>query len=348
MASTLMIYGAYGYTGEMMVHEAVSRGLQPIIAGRSKAKLAPLAKQYCLESRVFDTVDIGENLKDVDVLLNCAGPFMATAPSMVEACLQHQIHYIDITGEIPVFQYCHTQDQRAKAAGVLMCPGAGFDIVPTDCLAASLKERLPDANRIDLGFNFGTRPSIGTIKTAIEGAATGGLIRKDYQLVPVPQGYRLRKMPFPSGNRWGVSFPWGDVFTSGVSTNTPNGIVYATMPLFFGVFLRLTSFLKPLFANERFAKALQRQAERFLSGGPHEDALNNERTEFWAEASNAQGQHIAGHMSGPNVYRLTVDTALTIAQHCLENTIKTGYQTPSMLMGSDFFAKRTDVKTAYF
>ncbi|WP_407323661.1 hypothetical protein [Acinetobacter pittii] len=104
--------------------------------------------------------------------------------------------HIDITGEIPVFQYCYEQDQRAKAAGIILCLGAGFDIVLTDCLAASLKERLPEATNIDIGFNFGTRPSIGSIKTAIEGVATGGLIRRNSKLVSVPQGYRIRKLFF--------------------------------------------------------------------------------------------------------------------------------------------------------
>ncbi|MEI1682012.1 saccharopine dehydrogenase NADP-binding domain-containing protein [Acinetobacter baumannii] len=347
MANKLMIYGAYGYTGELMVHEAIRRGLKPVIAGRSQAKLSPLTQQYQLESRAFDTSNIGDNLHDIDVILNCAGPFVSTAPNFVEACLKNHIHYIDITGEIPVFQYCYEQDQRAKAAGIILCPGAGFDIVPTDCLAASLKEKLPDATNIDIGFNFGTRPSIGTIKTAIEGAATGGLIRRDSQLVSVPQGYRIRKLSFPNGNRWSVSFPWGDVFTAGISTNTPNGIVYAAMPLYLGVFLRLTSFLKPVFANKTVSHLLNKLVERFFASGPQAEALSTERTEFWAEASNAKGEKVIGKISGPNVYRLTVDTGLAIAQHCLERPEKTGYQTPSMLMGSDFFSKRPEVET-YF
>lgn len=344
----LMIYGAYGYTGELMVHEAIRRGIKPVIAGRSKEKLISLKEQYTLESRAFDTSNIIEYLDDINVVLNCAGPFVSTAPAFVEACLQKKIHYIDITGEIPVFQYCHEQDQRAKVAGVVLCPGAGFDIVPTDCLAASLKERMPDATHIDIGFNFGTRPSIGTIKTAIEGAATGGLIRRDNQLVSVPQGYRIRKVSFPNGRRWSVSFPWGDVFTAGVSTNTPNGIVYAAMPLYLGVFLRLTSFLKPIFANKTVSKMLNKLAERFFAYGPQVEALETERTEFWAEARNAKGDKVTGQMSGPNVYRLTVDTGLAIAQHCLENSNKSGYLTPSMLMGSDFFSKRPNVKTNFF
>lgn len=89
-------------------------------------------------------------------------------------------------------------------------------------------------------------------------------------------------------------------------------------------------------------------AERFFANGPQTEALETECTEFWAEARNAQVEKVTGQMSGPNVYRLTVDTGLAIAQHCMENPNKSGYLTPSMLMGSDFFSKRPSVQTSFF
>lgn len=347
MKNQLMIYGAYGYTGELMVREAVRLGIKPIIAGRTAGKLKPVADALGLEARVFDVTNADFNLEDVAVVVNCAGPFASTAPSMIEACLRQRVHYIDITGEIPVFQYCHEQDMRARAAGIMICPGAGFDIVPTDCLAASLKERLPDADRIDIAFNFGTRPSIGTIKTSIEGAAKSGMIRRDSRLVPVPQAHKIRRIPFPGGKRWGAAIPWGDVYTAGISTGVPNGIVFGAVPLALAIGMRLGSLVRPLLAMPAVNRSLQRLAERFLDGGPKAEALHSERTEFWAEATNPKGQRVTGFMSGPNVYALTVDTAMAIAQHCLTQPVKTGYQTPSMLMGSQFFARRPGVIVYY-
>ena len=171
----LMIYGAYGYAGELMVREAVAQGLRPIIAGRDDEKLKPIATELSLECRAFGVRNTGSNLQDISVLLNCAGPFSAT---LARACLAQQIHYLDITGEIDIFRKCHALDEEARQQNVLILPGAGTDIVPTDCLAAMLKEKLPVATRIDLALSFGTNPSIGTVNTMIESFGKGGLIRE--------------------------------------------------------------------------------------------------------------------------------------------------------------------------
>jgi len=342
-----MIYGAYGYTGDLMVQEAVRRGLTPVIAGRSATKLGPLTEAFGLEARVFSVEQAAEHLDGIDVVVNCAGPFAATAPAFVEACLSRKVHYLDITGEIAILQFCHNQDSRAQEAGVVLCPGAGFDIVPTDCLAATLKEKLPDADNIDIAFSFGTRPSIGTIKTAIEGTANGGLVRENHRLVAVPQAHIIRRLPFPGKTRWAVTFPWGDVFTAGISTGVPNGMVFAAMPLPLGLGMRISHYLRFIFARPAVIRFLKHMAERFLAGGPSDEALAMQRTEFWGEARNAQGQKVSGTLSGPNVYTLTVDTALAIAVHCLDEAVTGGYRTPSMLMGSRFFASRPDVTVSY-
>ena len=54
MPKPWMIYGANGYTGELIAREAVSRGLKPVLAGRTAAKVEPLAASLGLQARVFD------------------------------------------------------------------------------------------------------------------------------------------------------------------------------------------------------------------------------------------------------------------------------------------------------
>ncbi|KVH54884.1 saccharopine dehydrogenase [Burkholderia sp. MSMB1072] len=347
MSKTLMIYGAYGYTGELVVREAVRQGMRPIIAGRDAKKLEPLADAFGLETRAFEVAKAKANLENVAVVLNCAGPFSTTAVAFVEACIASHVHYVDITGEIPVFQFCHAQDARAADAGIVLCPGAGFDIVPTDSLAAALKARMPDAARIDLAFSFGTKPSIGTAKTILESAASGGLIRRNHRLVSVPNAWRIKRIPFPGGTRWGVSIPWGDVFTAGVSTGVPDGLVYCALPLTLGLTMRLTNFTRRLFAVRAVSQALDRLARRVFAGGPDAGARDVQRTEFWAQATNVQGRTATMTMSAPNVYAMTADTALAIANRCLTASGPGGYRTPSMLMGSAFFLERPGFDVSY-
>jgi short subunit dehydrogenase-like uncharacterized protein len=339
-----MIYGAYGYTGELMAREAVRRGMRPVLAGRSAWKLLPLAKELGLEYRAFDVALAQANVAGMSAVLNCAGPFSSTAQAWVEACLNVRAHYIDISGEIPVFQMCYAKDAEAEKAGIILCPGAGFDIVPTDCLAAMLKHQLPDAQTIDLAFSFGTRPSVGTARTIVESAKEGGLIRRDHALQAVGNGHCLRRIRFPGGARWSVTIPWGDVYTSGISTGVPNGMVYTALPLALGLLMRISSPFRGLMATAWAQKWLDRLAVRLFGGGPDAEARENQRSEFWGEAVSASGKRVSATISAPNVYALTVDTALTLTQHCLNATSQAGYFTPSILMGHEMIASRPGVE----
>ena len=152
-----MIYGANGYTGRLIAQEAKARGLSPVLAGRSDA-VAALARQLGLAHRRFDLDDrdaVRGGLDGIGLVLHCAGPFSATAAPMLEGCLAVGAHYLDITGEIDVFAHCHAQHARAQTAGIVVLPGAGFDVVPTDCLAAQLKRELPSATHLVLAFDAG-------------------------------------------------------------------------------------------------------------------------------------------------------------------------------------------------
>jgi short subunit dehydrogenase-like uncharacterized protein len=338
-----MIYGAYGYTGELIAREATRRGERPLLAGRSEQKLLPLAKELGLELRAFDVAQANESLSGISAVLNCAGPFAATVQPMVEACLQQRVHYIDITGEIPVFQFCHAQDARAKAAGIILCPGAGFDIVPTDCLAALLKEALPDATEINLAFSSGSRLSHGTAKTMVEGLGKGGLVRRNGEIVSVPSGYRLRRIPFTSGPRWTATIPWGDVFTVGISTGVPNTRVYVATPLAMGLAMRAANPLRFVLKAPPVKQYLRNKVERRYAGGPDASTRNRKSSELWGEAINAAGRRVVARMTTPNGYTLTADTAVEIATHCATAAQTSGYLTPSLLLGSRFILSRPGV-----
>ena len=148
-----LIYGVYGYTGELIARYAAERGLAPVVAGRNEAKTRAIAEQHGFEHRVFaldDLAAIDAALAEVDVVLHCAGPFSLTSRPMVEACLRNKKHYTDITGEIAVFEACAERDKQAHDAGVMLMPGVGFDVVPSDCLAKHLKDRLPTATHLTL------------------------------------------------------------------------------------------------------------------------------------------------------------------------------------------------------
>src|SRR5690242_1959054 len=191
-----MIYGANGYTGRLILAEAVRRGHHPVVGGRDPKAVAALAKEFGLAARSFcltDAQTVSSALSGIPLVLHCAGPFSATCAPMLEGCLKNGTHYLDITGEIDVFAHCHAQHERARDAGIVVLPGSGFDVVPTDCVAAMLARDLPDARELTLAFEAGGGASPGTAKTGVEGLASGGRVRRDGALVKVPLAYKERE-----------------------------------------------------------------------------------------------------------------------------------------------------------
>jgi len=341
MASNWMIYGAYGYTGRLTTEAAVRQGLRPTLAGRDRDKVKALAESHGLPWTCFSLDDepakFGAALQDQALVLHCAGPFSKTSRPMIEACLETGTHYLDITGEISVFDWAWQQDQRAREADVLLCPGVGFDVVPTDCLAAKLVARLPAATSLILAFEAGGGPSRGTARTSIEGMGQGGRIRQDGQLRTVPLAWKSRTVPFAHGERSVVTIPWGDVFTAWVSTGVPNVAVYMAMPPAAIRKMKRLAVLGPALSWGWVQRLLLRQVDKRVSG-PDEERRASTGSEVWGEVRSADGRRVSGTLSGPNGYDITVSASLGVVSHVLSGDVESGYATPSLLMGADFAA----------
>jgi len=134
-----MLYGANGYTGALIAEEAKRRGLTPVLAGRRADAVRPLAERLGLPHEVFpleDHVALDRALERVDAVLLAAGPFSPTSRAVVDACIRTRRHYLDVTGEIAVFEAIFARDAEARERGAVLLPGVGFDVVPSDCLAA--------------------------------------------------------------------------------------------------------------------------------------------------------------------------------------------------------------------
>jgi short subunit dehydrogenase-like uncharacterized protein len=224
-----MIYGANGYTGELIAREAKKRGAAPFLAGRNAAKIADLARELSLPSKVFSLdapLDIAAALRGIGLVLNCAGPFSKTADRLMRACLTAKAHYLDITGEIDILEGAHRLDADAKAAGVVLCPGVGFDVAPTDCIALMLKAALPEAHELALGFESDQRMSQGTAKTSVEALGKSGKIRRGGRIVDLPIGGGCREIDFGRGPKRAMPIPWGDVASAFYTTGIPNITIF--------------------------------------------------------------------------------------------------------------------------
>jgi short subunit dehydrogenase-like uncharacterized protein len=338
MTGNILIYGATGYTGKLVARVAHEQGLKPILAGRNAAKLKAVAEPLGLDWRVFDLTDPGrldDGLKDTAVVLCIAGPFSATSRPMADACIRRHIHYLDITGEIDVFEALAARDAEAKQAGVMVLPGVGFDVVPSDCLAAQLKRRLPDATELKIYIGMGSAiASRGTTKTAIQGIAAGTRVRQGGRLVTLDRA-ASGECDFGQGPRPTVQLSWGDVSTAFHSTGIPNiEVQFQLMPalkVMVGLPGLVKSFLG-LAPMQRFLGSLiDRQPE-----GPSDAARRSGGSTLVGVARNEKGESVRSRLRTPEGYTLTAMTALDIARRVASGEFKPGFQTPSLVYGADY------------
>lgn len=338
MKKKWMIYGANGYTGKLIVEQARKQGLRPILAGRNRETIEAMAADTGFDSLAFDLEDtaaVNSAVKGLSIVLHCAGPFSATSQPMIEACLKNSCHYLDITGEISVFANAERQSDEARHADVVLMPGVGFDVVPTDCLAATLVKALPAATSLMLAFESGGSMSPGTAKTSIEGLAGGGCIRRDGKLKWVPLAWKTREIQFEHAKRLAVSIPWGDVFTAYISTGVPDIEVYMSVPPSSILRMKRLRMIKPLLSMQWVQNMMKRRVERSITG-PEAGERQNTEMHLWGEVSSADGRSVSATMTTPDGYDVTVSASLGIVEYLLKNDVEGGFYTPSLLMGPDY------------
>jgi short subunit dehydrogenase-like uncharacterized protein len=330
---TLLVYGAYGYTGELIAEEAVDRGVETVVAGRNEVRTEHLGRRLDCESRSFGVGEAPDHLEDVDAVLNCAGPFVDTYEPMVEACLETGTDYLDITGELSVFEAVAERDREAEQADVCLLPGVGFDVVPTDCLAGHLHDRLPGATDLALGFDPSGSVSKGTLASAIEHAGQGGKVRRNGDVVDVPSAHRSRRIDFGRGERNAVAIPWGDVSTAYYTTGIGNVEVYTAMPKAAERALRLGRPVLPLLEVEPVKRTLQSVAQLTVSG-PSARQRERGACYVWGEATDGETT-VTSRLKTPETYALTVDAATTAAERVLEGD-QVGFETPAAAFTPEF------------
>jgi short subunit dehydrogenase-like uncharacterized protein len=330
-----LLYGANGYTGELIAEECARRKIDVVLAGRREDAIRPLAERLSLPHRIFpldDGAQVAREIGDFPAVLLAAGPFSKTSAPVIDACLRTGTHYTDITGELEVFESIHARDADAKSKGCVLMPGVGFDVVPTDCLAARLAEDLPGAERLMLAIHGVGSASRGTLKTMLETAHRGGAIRRDGRIARVPTAWRQRTIPFHDKPRAAMTIPWGDVSTAYYSTRIPNIEVYMAVPPRMITAARLSRPLAPLLGTGPVQRFLARRVDA-RAPGPSREERERGRSEIWGRVEAADGRHVEGTLTTREGYDLTVESAIECTRRIVRGEAVTGALTPSMAFG---------------
>jgi short subunit dehydrogenase-like uncharacterized protein len=341
----ILLYGSYGYTGRLITERAVADGLDPIVAGRTASKVESQAVEHDLDHRVFSLANpeiVADAIEDAAVVLNCAGPFAETSAPLVDACLETGTHYLDITGEIGVFESIAERDAAAENAGVTLMPGVGFDVVPTDCLAVHLHDRLPDATHLDLGFQGIDVLSPGTAHTVVSSLGTGGCVRRNGALQRVPNAHDVTTIDFGAGPTTAVSIPWGDVSTAYYSTGIPNVTVYTRLSDRTIQGMKLLDRLDWLVGSGPVQTLLHGLIDRFVDG-PTPAHRRETTTYVWGRATNGD-ETVVSRLQLPESYAFTSRSAPALAARVRDGEAPTGFQTPASAFDKDVVLDVADVE----
>lgn len=336
---SLLVYGANGYTGTLVAERAVAQGLRPILAGRNAEAVGALAQRLGCEARVFgldvpSTVDAC--LEGVAVVLHCAGPFSRTSQPMADACLRGRVHYLDVTGEVAVFEALRARGDEAAQAGVMLLPGAGFDVVPSDCLALHTARRIAQPTRLRIAIlGLGARISHGTATTMAESLHRGGLVRRAHELVRIPSGSLVRPFDFGRGPRPTMAVPWGDLSTAWVSTGVGDIETYFAVGRG-AIWGARTVGRMPWLLRSGPVQDFMRRRIDARPAGPNAEERERGRSVIVVEVENAAGRRATSRLETPEGYSLTAMTSVAIAGRALGGDAPVGFQTPALAYGADF------------
>jgi short subunit dehydrogenase-like uncharacterized protein len=353
MQNSFLLYGANGYTGELIARHAVEYGLHPILAGRREEVLKALAAKLNYPYKVFDVNNqaaLLAALREVRLIINAAGPFQFTAKQIIDGCLETGTHYLDINGDISVFEFIRQYDFAAKQAGIMLMPGSGFDVVPTDCTALLLKKLLPDATTLKLAFaNIGGGLSHGTATTMVSKLGQGGAVRENGKIISAPLGHKGMWIDFSTAPNEGIkklfvmTIPWGDVATAYFTTGIPNIESYTAISPTVYRFLKLQGLFNWLLRTNFIRKIIKKKIDK-RDAGPNDEQREKARSFVWGQVLNSKGETKTVRMSCPDGYTLTMQSTLIISQKILQGKVKPGYQTPASAYGEDLVMEIPSVK----
>lgn len=335
----LMIYGANGYSAQLIIEECLTKNIKPILAGRNVKSVQQLAQKYNCDFRTFDLSDdkvVDSAIEDVHTLINCAGPFKFTAKELIEACLRTKTNYLDITGEIPVLHLAFSKLKDAIRNKIIILPSVGFDIIPTDCLAKRMSELMPDAKYLKLGLiNNRGKISRGTLLTTLEFLAGKGMIRRDNKLIESGIGELTVNVKLKDFSFKGISIPWGDVYSTIYSTKISNAEVYLAVSDLLYYFRNFAVFFLKILKIKFIKKLISAFIKKNITG-PSKQERDSAKTFIWCRVENTKGEMKEEVYQVMEGYNLTAKGAVECALRVMRNNLKPGVYTPALAFGSDF------------
>jgi short subunit dehydrogenase-like uncharacterized protein len=319
-AGRVVVFGATGFTGRLLAHALVGRGLRPVLAGRTPAKLQALADELggleTAPANVSDPRSIRRLVNAGDVLATTVGPFARYGKAALDAAIATGAHYVDSTGESGFVRSVFADaGPRAAASGSSLLTAFGYDFVPGNLAAGlALRQAGSAATRVATAYFFegDAKPSSGTAATMVGGLTDPSHLLRGGKLVLTPTGRKLRVFSDHGVRRPAV------LLGSTESLALPRTFPQLTDVANYLGWLGKSSYAMPavsfgtgLLRLPGVRTRVKRRADRLASvtgQGPSEASRRNQRSVAIAVASDASNKQLASvRVEGPNGYDLTAE-----------------------------------------
>lgn len=361
----VLVFGATGYTGRMVVQDLVDRGMPVRIAGRSQERLEKLSTLHdgldWVVADVKDPPSVSRAAEGASALITTVGPYTWWGHIAADAAIEHGIPYIDITGEPGwVRQLFEDYGPKAKAAGIAMMPAMGYDYVPGNLAGAlALEAAAGEGRRVDIGYflsgqNSRSLKSLsgGTLRSLRASSAEMQFAFQYGQIVEERGAKRV--LDFDFGDRKATAISIGGTEHYGLSRLYPELLTVNVGLGWFGSASRLVKIFSSLGEQAERIPGIRKLVEKSTGGsgqtetkgrtepaGPNEDAREQARTNVIAVVRDDSDEIISQvELDGPNPYDLTGKIVGWAAQSAAEGKLKaSGTITPVEAYGLETLRK---------
>jgi short subunit dehydrogenase-like uncharacterized protein len=335
-----LVYGATGYTARLVIEALLRADIRPVLSARKLAPLKTLAEKLGLPyvaAQLDEPGSLSAALQGMRVVLNVAGPFVQTAAAVARACLVAGAHYLDISGEVDALSSLSKLHTVARERGVMLMPGVGFDIVPSDCLCAYTASKVPSVRRLRVAVSGLELASPGSLKTLVYELGRRTRVRRGGELVDIMPGELRRQFDFGAGPKPCVAVSWGDLITAPVTTGATDVETYFELTWALAATLQANRQFGWFYRLPWVQQAL-RGSLSIGGGGPTAEQMATRRAAIVVEAEGPGGR-ASNRLVTPEAYTLTAATAAAIAVRVLSGDVEVGFQTPGRIFGPDFILR---------
>lgn len=326
---SVIIYGAYGAVGQLLIEAFLKKGIYPLLAGRNKRKLEALANKNNLPYLCFELYNIRTlepHLKQAEIFINCAGSLIKTPEPVIRSAMLANCHYLDIGGQYHTAQTAFSLQEEAQQHNAVIVTGLGAELTPTSCLAACLQHHLKNITTLEIAYDIPNKFTTGSYHSTVQRLKSGCKAIINGQLISTDYRSRAQKISFNYRPKQVMQVNTGDLFTAQHDSNSQN------ITAFYAISNRARPAIKLLNWIPKLVQLdpLHRLMAQFFTKRSSTDHLGT--CHFWAQAKNTNGQMMTVQVSTPDIYQLTSHTVSYFANYLLKHERSGGVYTPAQLM----------------